>query len=856
MSVVAPARSECLSEDAILGLATGALADDAAAETHLASCATCSALLAAAVRDGGSRAWDALAGSTLGPYRIDGQIGAGGMGAVYRAWDPRLGRAIAIKVLHDRRDLATEARAAAAIDHRSIVAIFDVGEADGIHYVAMELVEGESLRSVLANGALGLARTRELAIALVDGLVAAHARGVVHRDLKPENLILTRDGLRILDFGLAKHVDATRLDETEPGTVQGTAGYMAPEQARGGTVDARADVFAVGAIAYELATGTRAFPGATAADRLSATLRDTPPLDALGGLAPIIARCLAKEPRDRFQTAADLAWALAAPAVAVPKATSRRAILAGGAAAIGTGVLGYLLGHRRSPERAAMKLRPLTHQAGRVFTARFLPDGNRVVYGAAWGVDPVAIHVVDLVANETTLLELPSADVLAVSRRGELLASVGHRFVDHQSARGKLVAASLAGGPPRPLADDVQEADFGRDETIAVVRAAERGFRLELPLGVTLVDEPGWITHPRVSPDGKRVVYLQHPDTDDDGGAIVLVDVATRTTRVLAGGWASVAGIAWERDGQALRFTASRDDLVSSLYRVTLAGDVTAIPTPTSGRLRFHDLAADGRGLVTIDAWRLRAMVGDHDRSMSEISAVADLTSDGTQVLIAEAGDLEVGNGTYLVPYAGGRPLRLGPALPIAVSPSGKLVAAIGREADHLVVYATDSGATPPIATPGVVYFGRWLDERSLLALFDRRVWRLGFDARPVPLADRGDTFRLDPARTRAAWVDGGALRVLDLAAGTTRVVAGDFGHTVVCGWLAEPDAIVVRSTTTPLILERVDPATGARSPHLQIQPPLMGLKAVDNLVLHADGKRFAYSYGQELSQLLVMPPL
>jgi hypothetical protein len=306
-----PGARACLTEDELLALATGALADDGAAETHLASCALCVALMAAAARATPLRAWDALVGATLGPYRLDAQLGAGGLGAVYRAWDPRLARAIAVKVLHDAGDdgrLVAEARAAAAIEHRAIVRIYDVGVTDGLAFVAMELVDGETVRSVLAGGALPPARVRELLATLIDGVAAAHARGVVHRDLKPENLILTRDGLRILDFGLARFVDGDAVDTTGPGG--GTAGYMAPEQIRGGSVDARADLFAIGAIAYELATGRRAFPGPTAADRLTATLRDRPPVDGLGELAPIVLRCLAVEVDERFQTALDLAWAL------------------------------------------------------------------------------------------------------------------------------------------------------------------------------------------------------------------------------------------------------------------------------------------------------------------------------------------------------------------------------------------------------------------------------------------------------------------------------------------------------------------------------------------------------------------
>jgi eukaryotic-like serine/threonine-protein kinase len=881
MSVVASAN-RCLSEDELLGLAGGALADAPVAEAHLASCATCSALLAAVVRGAPARAWDALAGSMLGPYRIDAQIGAGGMGAVYRAWDPRLGRAIAVKVLHDdsvgeAQRLAVEARAAAGIEHRAIVGIYDVGIADGIHYVAMELIDGESLRSVLAMGGVGVARARELTIELVDGLVAAHARGVVHRDLKPENLLLTRDGLRILDFGLAKVAGATSLDETERGAVQGTAGYMAPEQMRGMRADARADLFAAGAIAYELATGQRAFPGPTAADRLSATLRDTPPLDDLGAFGQIIARCLAKEPRDRFQTAADLAWALGAatttaPRAVEPRGVSRRAVLAAGAGVLATGALGYVLGKRpRAPASTDVRLRWLTHRTGRIYSARFTNDGSRVLYGAAWDGEPVQIYVVDLGSGETVALDVPSGDVLAVSARGEVAASLGHRFVDHQSTRGQLAIVSLAAGAVRPLAEDVQEADFGPDGSppgyrlptgeasklpggaLAVVRASERGFRIEMPLGTVLVDEPGWITHARVAPDGALVGYLRHPHTNDDAGELVVVDVATKATRVVSSGWSSIAGLAWDPSGDALWFTASPSDLSNKLHRATLAGDVTRMPGPTTERLRVHDLAADRRALLTIDSWRLRAMAGERDCSMSGVSYVSDLSADGTQVVIGELGGLEAGLGSYLVPYAGGRRLRLGPGFPVGISPSGERVAANVREANRLVVYSTRSGDAQAIPTPGLVGHARWLDERTLIGKHGERLWRLAIDAAPIELARTSGRIALDPARRRCAYIDrASTLRVLDVTTGAARELSGDYARTEVCGWLAEPDAIVVRSMTTPIVLDRIDPTSGVRTRHREIQPPLVGLKAVDTFLVHADGARYAYSYGHELSQLLV----
>ncbi|MEX2271847.1 MAG: protein kinase [Vicinamibacterales bacterium] len=271
----------------------------------------------------------------LGPYEILHAIGAGGMGEVYRARDTRLDRAVAIKVLsaHTAGDaaaaarLAREARAVAAVAHPNVLGIFDVGEHEGIAFVVTELLEGTTLRDEIAGGALPYETVVKYALQIANGLAAAHDKGIVHRDLKPENLFVTRDRrLKILDFGLARQTDAERAasDETKlntgtsPGMVMGTAGYMSPEQARGQAVDHRSDIFAFGAILFEMLSGRRAFRGDTSADTLAAIMRDDPPdLQQLNPSVPlalsrIVARCLAKRPGERFHSTHDLALALEA----------------------------------------------------------------------------------------------------------------------------------------------------------------------------------------------------------------------------------------------------------------------------------------------------------------------------------------------------------------------------------------------------------------------------------------------------------------------------------------------------------------------------------------------------------------
>lgn len=274
-------------------------------------------------------------GARLGPYEILDSLGAGGMGEVYRARDTRLGREVALKVLPEAvaddadrvRRFEQEARAAAALEHPGILAVHDVGSADGFRYLVSELLHGETLRQRLRDGPLPVRKAIDVATQIADALAAAHAQNIFHRDLKPENIFLTSDGrVKILDFGIARleppvaGPDGAELPTlsaaTEPGTLLGTVGYMAPEQVRGQVADERSDLFALGCVLYEMLAGRRAFHGDTAADTMTAILREEPPPLAEAApnvptpLARIVDHCLEKRPEDRFQGCRDLAFAL------------------------------------------------------------------------------------------------------------------------------------------------------------------------------------------------------------------------------------------------------------------------------------------------------------------------------------------------------------------------------------------------------------------------------------------------------------------------------------------------------------------------------------------------------------------
>jgi serine/threonine protein kinase len=395
------------------------------------------------------------AGSRLGSYEIVAPLGAGGMGEVYRARDAKLGREIAVKVLPEaaasdpdrRQRFEQEARSASALNHPNILTIYDIGSADGTVYIAMELVEGKTLRELVAAEPLPTKKLLDTAVQIAEGLSKAHAAGIVHRDLKPENLMISKDGfVKILDFGLAKLTEPVSQEmsvlptaiaaPTQPGTVMGTAGYMSPEQASGQPVDFRSDQFTLGSILYEMATGKKAFQRKTGAETLVAIIKEEPePLSQAAPKAPapvrwIVERCLAKDPEERYASTKDLARDLkslrdhltetsvsGALEAAEPAKARRRRWLVPAALALLAGIGLGLLVRGIAPEKpnVSMQFRQLTFQRGPILTARFAPDGQTIVYSAAWDGRPLELFSTRADSTESRPLGLPSADVLSIS---------------------------------------------------------------------------------------------------------------------------------------------------------------------------------------------------------------------------------------------------------------------------------------------------------------------------------------------------------------------------------------------------------------------------------------------------------
>ena len=625
-------------------------------------------------------------GTRLGQYEIVDRLGAGGMGEVYRARDTRLGRDVALKALSGELSLdpvrlsrfEAEARSASALNHPSIVTIHEIGQDDGTPFIVMELVDGKTLRELLYTGALPLRRTVALAAQLADALARAHEAGIVHRDLKPENVMVTRDGLlKILDFGLAKvesrdgengadRRDLTVTEETREGAVVGTSGYMSPEQASGQPVDFRSDQFAFGTVLYELLIGKRAFHAASRAETLAAIIRDE--AEPIGTIAPrvppplrwIVERCLAKLPEERYASTRDLARDLqsvrdhfsqiegeASPLVPSARRRARGWLPAGVALAVAALVASAWVFGGASRDRDQPSFRRLTYRDGTVWSARVAPDGQTIVYGAAWGTGPIRLYSTRPEIPESVPLPLPPANVLAISPSGEMAVSLGARPIGPFVTVGTLARSTLAGGGPREVLEAVQAADWAADgASLAVVRFVDGRSRLEFPIGRTLVDVPsGYLSHPRVSPRGDLVAFVEHPMRGDDGGAICLVDREGRK-RVLAPGWISARGLAWSPDGGEVWFTAASSGATRSLHAVTLSGRRRLV-LRSPGALTLHDISREGRVLLAREGAR-EGILGlppgaDRERELSwhDWSRPVDLTADGTQMLFDETGEGE-----------------------------------------------------------------------------------------------------------------------------------------------------------------------------------------------------------------------
>jgi Tol biopolymer transport system component len=862
-------------------------------------------------------------GTRLGSYEVLASLGAGGMGEVYRAKDTKLDREVAIKVLpaelaESARALTRferEAKAVAALSHPNILAIFDFGRDGATAYAVMELLEGATLRQKLA-APVPVRRAVEYGVQIARGLGAAHGKGIVHRDLKPENVFVTNDGsVKILDFGLARQSALASTDDTasptldrgtEPGTVMGTVGYMSPEQARGEPGDSRSDIFSLGAVLYELVSGHRAFHRDTAAETLTAIIREDPPdltSSPAGaapppGLARLIDHCLEKAPGARFQSANDVAFALdalsspsvtgtgATPAAdARPPRAGRRRMLAGAAILVGAAIVAaatLLAARMLAPPSREISFTPLTYRQQAILRALFAPDGRTIVYSAVFGDNRPQLFTLDPDVAEPRRLGGQDLQLLSVSSKGELAVLTHPKYLGHRLFDGTLARMPLGGSAPREIAEHVREADWLPDgERMAVIRDADGRDRLELPMGTVLYESGGYLSDLRVSPSGDRVAFFEHPYKYDDRGSVAVIDLA-RQKRTLADGYWGLEGLAWSRDGRELLYAAGLGYAQFKVYGVSIGGRVRQA-LESAGGLTIQDIAPDGRWLVTRDDIESTMMVkaagakAEADLSWLDFTQPVRFTRDGSALLFTEEGGGSGINYAICIRRADGSPMvRLGDGLGVDLSPDGKwAMSIVASSPPKLMLYPTGAGQPqrvdirPLESMTGAV----WLpDGRRILVcgsepghssrcyLHDvqgplRAVTGENV-ADPVAAPD-GRHFLARHGGTGAriqATLTPEAAELYSIDGGDPRPVSGLTSDDVPLAFAPDGGSLIVTQNTAPARVERVFLDTGRRELLYVIAPArTAGIISVSNLTVADDPAEYAYSLYQFLSRLFVV---